>query len=266
MRIEDSPEFEDRELVGQLSELKNIRPREEWVLLTRSRLFQETQSHAKAAQGSRLDGVFAGIEKIALGFRALAAKPAFVMPLLAVVVFGGMIAQLAQKSLPGDRLYALRSTTERWQYGITLENRASAQLELAQARLQDLRRIAQDNKVRNLDSAIKEFEQTVAQASKEVDVLIQKGEPEQTRKVSEQIAKLGKAKAEVELILGVQIGEEESANLESATKRLAEYELADLALRTLTEEQQELLEAAEIAFNEGEYQQALEYIFEIGSR
>jgi len=244
--------------LAKLSILKDIKPREEWVILARKRIFEaEPARQELPLQDSRLSVIFKRIEVLVRYFE----QPAFVMPALALVVSAGVVWHVAQSSLPGDTLYPIKAAVEHVPMTFSSEEeKPFLQLELAQKKLDDLKRVAQSNKVKNLPLAIKEFEANVSEISESVAAIVEK-QPGKALQASKGVVRLQKEKLEVEKILGTKIGEKEDEELNSATKLLVENELADLETRLLTEVQAELFQTAKTAYEQGDYQTALEKIW-----
>ena len=244
--------MEDKELIAKISHLKEVKPREDWVLLTRQRIIGE------ALQKGRFWGMVEEIGRLAAGYMA---KPAFVIPVLACVVAGGAVWQGALKSLPGDMLYPLRAALEQVPLRLsTQEERPLREFARAQQSLADLKVVAERNKVKNLPSAIQEFEANASKVS-EGFIAIVENQPEKALQASRQVVQLQKEKSEVEMILGTKIGEEQEEEIEDATRKLVEYEFSYLETRSLTEEQEKLFEQAKASAAEGDYATALETVW-----
>ncbi|KKW13857.1 MAG: hypothetical protein UY53_C0006G0042 [Parcubacteria group bacterium GW2011_GWA2_50_10] len=85
--------MEDKNLIAQISHLKEIKPRQEWVVLTRQRLFEE-KAFGPIPEQTRYEvnlqkgGFWATIEGIASFMARSLQKPAFVIPMLALIVAG----------------------------------------------------------------------------------------------------------------------------------------------------------------------------------
>ena len=250
--------MEEAQVLAKLSLLKEIKPREEWVLLVRNRIFEaEPAREALPLQDSRLSVIFKRIEVLVRYFE----QPVFVMPALALVISAGVVWHVAQNSLPGDALYSLKAAVDNVPMTFSsAEEKPFLQLELAQKKLDDLKRVAESNRAKNLPLAIKEFEANVSEISESLAAIVEK-QPERALQAGKGVVRLQKEKLEVEKILGTKIGEKEDAELDSATKLLVENELADLETRLLTDEQTELFQAAKTAYEQGDYQTALEKIW-----
>lgn len=248
--------MEEKELVQKLSHLKEtIKPRREWVFSVRQNILaKETMAPAAFVQKAGFAVFFANV------LRSVG-RPVIAIPVLSLLVIGGVIADAASESLPGDKLYALRSIVEKAQVSLSADDKKTlTHLELAQQRLDDLRKIAEGNKVKNLHPAITEFKGRVGVVSKEFSQMV-KDEPKKALQASKEIVELQKDKAQLEIVLGAAIGGEELDALKEATQTLVANELKDLEGRTLTEEQKTELENAKKAYESGEYQKALESLW-----
>ena len=241
--------MDEKELTTKLSLLRSIKPRENWVIFAKQRIFDEKKVYIEPARNP-----FAMILDTISLFRYLG-KPAYVLPILLVFVFGGVAFQASKNSLPGDMLFSVRSVIEK----ATMSN-----LELAQKRLGDLKTIAQENKVRNLSETIKEFKANVGEVSKNIAGLVDK-EHGKALQAGLELVQLQKDKAAIEQVLGAALDGDTEKELKSATKYLVENELEDLLTRTLTEEQQGLLEEGISAYQAEDYETALEKVWTISN-
>ena len=244
----------EKDLIAKLSRLKKIEPRNSWVLFAKTNI----QNEANKGVEQKLS-LFKEIGHLVSYVRYLE-RPAYIFAVLAFVVFGGIGYKVSQNSLPGDTLYPVRSAIEK----ITTGSDSSAAFKVAERRLQDLRRVVEGNKVKNLASATEEFNLSVAEVSRGILALVE-NEPEKALQASRELVQLQKGKAEIEQILGAVIGVEESLELTNATKVLVEFELNDLVIRTLTDEQEDLLEQAIIAYQAEDYGLSLENIWMISN-
>ncbi len=253
--------MEDKELIAKLSHLKQIKPKEDWVLLNRQRIVgHETWPAKLVLQEGRLWSIVRSISDLVGSYIE---RPAVLIPLLACMVAGGAVWQSAFESLPGDTFYPLRAAIEQVPLRFsTEEERPLREFALAQQSLADLKVIAERNKVKNLPSAIQEFEANASKIS-EGFVAIVENQPEKALQASRQMVQLQNEKSEVEKILGTRIGEEQEKGIENATKKLVDYEIVYLETRSLTEAQKELFEKAKLLVGEGDYAKALEIIWEL---
>jgi len=251
----------EKDLLQKLTLLKEIKPKENWVLFAKNRILEQDPSLAKENLLQKEVGHFVSyIQYFEKAIRQAQAKPAFVFAALAFVVLGGVGYKISQNSLPGDALYSVRSVIEK----ATISSSPSASLQVAQRRLEDLRKVVEGNKVKNLPQATQEFNQSVAEVSKDLLALVE-NEPDKALQISRELVQLQKGKAQIEQILGAAIGEEQALELTNATKVLVEAELNYLEERTLTEDQEDLLAQAIAAYQAGDYEMALENIWMISN-
>ena len=243
--------MEDKTLVQKISLLKEIEPRNSWVLFAKTHILNQAQEGV----GQKLSF----IKELGhfVSYVRYLERPAYVFAVLAFVVLGGIGYKLSQNSLPGDTLYSVRSVIEKATIG-------NDPLAVAQRRLEDLRKVVEGNMVKNLPQATKDFNQSMADVSKGF-LAFMENEPDKALQLSRELVQLQKGKAQIEQILGAVIGEEETLELTNATKVLVEAEIEDLQERTLTEKQEELLQKAIAAYEAEDYQKALESIWSISN-
>src|SRR3989344_2336047 len=250
--------MEEKELLSKISLLKSVKPREEWVFSTRQELLGDRVPKKSFfnLQRERFSGM---LWHTAFLFKFAFSKPVLVVPVLVFLAVGGaLLWQVSLRSLPGDALYSLRTTVEQVPLSFSAEEeKVFLQIELAQKHLADLRRMAEENKIRNLASAIKIYEANATQVSQSVTLIVE-NQPDKALQAGSQIVQLQKEKAEIEKILGAKIGEEHAESLENATKKIVEYEFADLETRSLTEGQLALFESAKADVEQVNYELALE--------
>ena len=239
--------MKEEEIIAKLTLLKKIKPREDWVVLSRNKIMGVESEPIRLKDQRR-------ILDIVRFFRYIRyiGKPAFAIPLLAVFVVGGIVLEQTSSSVPGDILYPVRTSLERTQQ---LNN-----IELAQLRLADLREVVEANRVKNLPSTIREVEMSVEKVSQSLAELVEK-DPKKALQVGREIVQLQKAKLEIEQILGTKIGEDQEEELTNSARKVVEYELAYLETRSLTEEQEELFESAKTLAEQENYAEALEIIW-----
>ncbi len=235
----------EKELLAKISLLKDIKPRQDWVISTRTRILG-------GVGHTELSPSFAWqIGQLILFFK----KPAFAVAAFIILFSGGMFVKLVQQSLPGDALYTLKIAVERTQF---------SNIELAQKRLDDLKKVAQENNVAKLPSAIQEFRTSSSKVSQDFAKLVE-NQPEKALQVGKEIVQLQKDKAQIEKALGAKIDDQSSSELENATKILLENEFSDLDSRTLTQGQLILLNDAKNAFVKGDYETALGKVWAISN-
>ena len=238
----------EKQLIRHFKELAEIRPRKDWVILTKSQILAEEPK-------TRLFSFFPLFHY----------KLAFA-PIISVLIIIGLFG-FAQNTVPGDFLFSVKKVTEDAQVSLSSPiEKPTASLKLANKRLEDLSMIAENNQVRNLDPTIKEFQANIAQAAKdltEIGANVTSSDPIILQEIVAESRKLEENKEKVEAALGTIIGntDELTSALGVLEKQTAAYLLADLSQRTLSEENQELLTAARQDFEAGNYAGALEKIW-----
>lgn len=238
----------EKNLIAKIKELKQIKPKQEWVLLTKSQiLVLDNQTDRNR------------ISFVAV-LRGLFFQPR--MAYASLVILGLFISafSFAQNSLPGGLLYPLKRIAEKSQaLFVSEDEQPKAQLELTNKRLEELTKIAQENQTSKLAPAINEFQKSAAAAVKNLKKpqKITKEMIDETKKLLENKEKL--------ITLGVVIGE--TKELDNALDRLViESQIQDLEKRSLTEDQKEILETAKVNLEEGNLSQALENILQINPK
>ena len=223
----------EADLVKKIQELKKVKPRKDWVVLTKSQILGE--------------------EPKILFFPFF--KPALATVTTLGILFG--IFSLAQNSLPGDILYPIKKITENSQAVFVSEKEKPAfQLNLTNERLEELTKIAETNQVKKLAPAIGEYQASISQAAKN---LTQIKEPKQALEIGEKIVEL-KQNAEKVRSLGVVTDgtEELEKEYENTACRIIGQEIESMEKSTLTEKQDKLLPEIKEDYQAGNCSQALE--------
>jgi len=234
--------MDEKTLIGKIEILGQIKPRKDWVILTKKRILGEERT----LPGLFLDS-FRVFQGLFFQYRLALAS------LILLFVLGGTFA-FAQKSLPGEPLFMVKKITEKIRAVFVAENeKPKVQLELANKRLEDLAKIAETNDVRKLAPAIDEFQANVSEAAKNLAKAKTVG-----KDIIVQTQELKKNKEKIEKTLGVNIGDKETEeSLNDFYKTQAEYLINDFKNRTLTDEGKIALEKAEKEFDSGNYLEAL---------
>ena len=240
--------IEEKELIGKIRKLRQIKPDKDWVVLVKSQILGEDLAYR---------------ERVSVNFFPFW-KPFFKPAFATITSFGLLFGIFAfgQNALPGDLLYPVKKLTEKTQaVFISEEEKPSFQLKLTNERLEELTKIAETHQAKKLAPAIKEYQANVSEAAKN---LTQIKKPQQTieagKGIAIEIKKLDGNKQKVES-LGVVLPPKESDELDNAIAILVEREIKGLEDKTLTVAQQEILQAAIKDFEAGNYNSAFEKIF-----
>ncbi|MDD2672575.1 MAG: DUF5667 domain-containing protein, partial [Syntrophales bacterium] len=159
-------------------------------------------------------------------------------------------------SVPGDSLFAIKKMAEDSQaVFVGTGYKPLRNLEIANKRLDDLTKIAQNNDVEKLAPALVEYNETVSKAAK---TLAQAGSMEE---VSLEIKKL-QEKEDTVRSLGIEL--DNNKDLNNAIGEIVTREIEVLKQGELSEDQQKVLTEAENDLTAGNYSLALEKILTIG--
>lgn len=226
------------DFVEQIRTLKQVKPREDWVALTKKEILPAPTLHW---------------------------RPVFAAGISLAILIGVFV--LSQNSLPGEALYRVKKVSEKGQ--VLLVSKAKKpefNLGLANKRLQELTEIAEKNgeqEPEQLASAVIEFQASAIEAAKNLttigalreaplqsDAIMMKRIVEETRKIEENKEKI---KA-----LGVEIGTTEE--LDNAIAQLVQREIEELEARVLTDAQDQAFAEIKQDYEAEDYYQALEKI------
>ncbi len=228
---------EEKQLIGQIRGLRQIKPRKDWVSLTKKGILGEEPKFSFFPYF----------------------KPAFA-GLVVFCLFGSLGFTFVKDSLPGDVLYSLRKAAHEGQaFFVSDEEKSTYQLKLANDRLEDLTKAP----IRNVGPTIDEFQANIMAAAKSLGIMdISTSSPEILKKLVEETKKLEENKQKVES-LGVFIGKDNTYEFDNIFKRIVTDLIADLEERTLSEEKEGLVANMKELFEEGKYLEAFElYLIE----
>jgi len=233
------------ELIGKIRELRQIKPRKDWVLLIKTQILGQEETPK-----FELFPFF---------------KPAYA-GLFFLLLLAGLI-EFSQGALPGDPLYSLKRITEKAQaVFVSKEEQPKLQLELTSKRLEELNKVADANRVKRLAPALNEFQKTKIVAKKEIlDSIKNKSEKEAIKVVKEvapELNKINEKQNKVYLDLG--IGESREESDQTTEKAVVEILINDAKNSTLTEEQKTDLAKVEEYYKSGDFQEAFQ-LFMTGS-
>jgi hypothetical protein len=238
----------EKDALKKIQLLKRIEPNKDWAVLTKRRLLGDFREPGLAEQ---ILEIFQAWPNLSWQYK----------PALASVVFASILVgtfSLAQSSLPGNLLYPVKKLTEKIEsVFIAKAELPRTRLELAGRRLNELAEIAQSNQVKNLASAINEFQASQLEAAKNI---ADSQSLKLTKEIVQATEKIEREREKIEA-LGVDVGETKELN--EALSQWAEREIKDLEGRTLSESQQELLAQAKADYEEGNFSQALEVILQL---
>lgn len=232
----------ETELIKKIQALKGIKPRKDWVISVKNQILSEEIASAREVIPS-----FWGWPRLVLQYR---------MALATLVVVGLLMGTfgLAQKSLPGDFLYAFKKVVEKTKLSFVPEQeKPSLHLEYANESLQNIVKIVENNKTAKITPIIEEYQTNVSEAAKG---LTQIKKPD-VKKIVQKTKEIEENKQKIEA-LGVIVGETKEWN--NALAQIVENEIKDLERGVLSDAQAKILEEVKKDYESGNYSQALEKI------
>ena len=234
----------ETELINKIQKLKGVKPRKNWVLLTKKQILGEEFSPEISPKSLPFWGLFQ--YKYALA------------SLLVILILGGGTFAFAQKALPGDLLYTFKRAVEKTRLSlVSEEEKPNLQLEYVNERLESLVKVVEANQVRKLAPIIEEYQANVSEAAKSLT----KAKKLDIKEIVQKTKEIEENKQKIEA-LGVIIGETEELDnaLVRVYKTTVEDWIEDSEKSILSGEQQEILEQVKEDYQEGNYLQALEKI------
>ena len=231
----------EAQFISKIRLLKAIKPRKNWVVLTKKQIFGEEP----AGKWNLVLDIFPR-----LFFRW---QPVAVFAVLLLGAF-----TFAQSSLPGDLLYSVKKITEQTQKPFVPEKEFN--IKIVNNRLDDLAKVAQSNSTKNLAPAINEYKASVSEVAKNLTNEETKKNPQELKKIVKEVQNIEKKTAEVES-LGMVVGE--NIDLDSALVELIRLQVQDLEKRTLNQEQIKSIGDIKADIEAGKYSDALEKILEL---
>jgi hypothetical protein len=241
----------EKELIRKIKELKEVKPRKDWVVLTKSQILGEEPSFFPLSPFLH--------HKLALA------------PVVSLLVIIGLFG-FAQYTVPGDFLFSVKKVTETVQVGFSSAvEKPKLRLQLANKRLEELARIAEQNQVNNLGPAIAEFQANVLEATQDLaamNVNVTSSDPTVLKELVDETEKLTENKKKVEGVLGTVVGDTEELEnvLIQLEKKTAAQLIEDLENRSLPEEDKDLLAEARGYFEAEDYSKALEIIWFLSNK
>jgi len=232
----------EKELIGKIRELRQIKPRKDWVLLTKTQILGDVEVRPQHFLFPFFKQAYAGI---------------FVV-LLLIGLF-----EFSQSALPGEPLYFVKGISEKAAaVFVSQEEKPKMNLELANKRLEELNQIVQNNEVKKLVPAISDFQANISKAAESLAKTKNSDVPE----IVSEIKKIKETKENIESSLATKFGDNEIRDLDSASLQLIKREIEYLEGRTLTDSQKELLIQAQKDLEAGDFEDALLKIYSISNQ
>ncbi len=234
----------EKEFIKNIKKLRNVKPDKDWAVFAKNEILGVDKDNQNKVRLTEFVEIIRSL--------TLKRKLACVTITALFLVMG--ISNFAQRSLPGDRLYVVRKTTEQLQSIVSGENEMVLGFNTANRRLEDLRLSIEKSSEKNITSSVNELQDSLSQIARSVDI----NKTENIEVVEEQIERL--EQEAVSLGVKVETNEDLRNVKNNIVKRNVENEISFWENVTLTEKQQEILKEAKDLFAQGEYRKAEEKI------
>lgn len=234
--------MEDKELISQLTQLKQIAPRKEWVSLVRSQIISNPQ---KGYHYDSRHNVFSVMDFL------YKRNFAYAFAALLVTVLGTF--GLSQYVLTQDGTYPSDSVAPKLQASLIGTSEVKSNVENLKRKSQDLAVATKDGKSGSIASAISE----VKDATKNLTTAIQK-DPAIAKEVALEIKHSG-------ALLDITAGPDLKETSDNLYKIIDAQMIQDLQKTTLTEDQKVVLNQVTQLYHDGNYIEALEHILLISN-
>jgi len=235
----------EKDLIAQIKQLKEIKPRKDWVVFTKKQIFE---GDAKVRSGLP---VF-GLNEVFDGLRVIFDHRFAFASLTVIIVLIGTFG-FAQNSLPGNWLYSVRKATEQGQKPFISESEFN--LKIAKNRLEDLSKVVHNNSTKNLAPAINEYQASVSQVARVITKDEIRKNPDTVKEMVKEVKNMEIKTAEIRS-LGVEISENKELDL--ALVQLLMDQIKELENKTLTQDQLKILGEVKTEVEVGYYAEALE--------
>ena len=149
-----------KQLIEQVKGLKEIKPRQEWVSLLKSRIIAERQTE-NAFQNTPAKK--AGILDI-LPYVFFQKKTAYAFATLVFLVVG--VLGFAQYTMPGDALFPVKKLAEQSQANLMGQTTLNKEIANLSNRINDLAQVAKDGRKENIPSVIVEIKANASELAK----------------------------------------------------------------------------------------------------
>jgi hypothetical protein len=173
-------------ITEQLKELKNVKPKQDWVDSQRELLMSQIKVQStRKPQSFLVNSWFFAKSTMPTGVLRFVARPVGVFVVLLMLVVGtGMLGVNASKtSLPGDFLYPVKLTSEKVLVGFTAgeENKAEKRIEFVEERVKEIEAVvAQDEtigeKQKMVEQAVEAIKTEMVKAQAELDKIEERPE------------------------------------------------------------------------------------------
>jgi hypothetical protein len=232
-----------KELIKSLKQLKEIKPRQEWVILAKSEIFAQKQAEKIAVKNPSILDVIFSLKfqtKLAYSFAA------FIFVLVGLVGF-------AQFTMPGDLLFPIKKIAEQSQTSLSSGTSLKKGAITFNRRISDLAKAAAEGRKENLPSVITEINADASELAKSLK--------DDTVKDPEAIKEIANSLKVLADVPGTDLSA--NPNVKDLYKTIVESQISELGNSTLTDSQKGVLTEVISLYEQKKYTEALEAILTI---
>lgn len=242
----------EKELISKLQTLKDIKPRQDWVVFAKREILGGNQKSEARNPKFNFSGILDFLP--ALTYQRKLAYAFATILLVMVGTFG-----FSQYTMPGDLLFSVKKITEQSQAALSSQTSLKQDMASLSNRINDLAQVTKDGRTANIPSAIDEVRQSASKLTESLKGDLTK-DPQSVRELANEVQKIKQLQTLTDL---TDIPEIKSLNDALAT--LVQKEITDLEKTTLTEGQLETLKNIKDLYDKGDYVTALEKILTINN-
>jgi len=244
------PKTTEKELILKLQTLKDIKPRQDWVVFAKREILGGNKITIKASYKEKFLGVLDFLP--ALTYQR---KLTYAFATLLLIMVGTL--GFAQYTMPGDLLFSVKKVTEQSQAALSGQTNLKQNMANLNNRINDLAQVAKEGRTVNIPSAIDEVRQSASKVAESLKGSLTK-DPQSVRELANEVQKIKQLRTLTDLTDTPEI-----KSLNDALAVLVQNEITDLEKTSLTEYQLETLKGIKDLYDEGDYVAALEKILTI---
>ena len=259
----------EQELIAKIQALQSVKPRKDWVILTKNRILADSGQGGIVAPKAVMWRVVSSWSVPRFAFM----RPVLALSTIAVLI--GVFGLITHNSLPGDMFYPVKKAATQGQATLLSQDSAELSLNLAAQSSSALKRIAKGNDVEQLAPAIEEYQKNLKSAAAKLEG---SKSSKDVIKIAELVGQIEKDSKEIENVLQTEVAKQEREELVQKTRAalteqieevenqvagIISAELQNLSSNQLNDEQKEILRQAQEAYAAKDYATALQKIGEL---
>ncbi len=239
----------EKDLITRIKNLRKIQPSHDWVVFTKERISGQKKSWTEGS-------IFEIFPRFLFQPKMVLAGSFSLVLLFSIFVF-------IKNALPGDLFYSLKQIAEKSQTILASQAELSQiNLEIANKRLEDLTKIAENNQAEKLAPALQAYQASIAEAAKNlIRAAATTSDPVAIKRLATETQKLEEGKIKLEKVYG--IAGLDIEDVSNPTKLVLGWLIKDLGKRSLSQEQQLIFNSAKTDYDNQNYNSGLEKILKL---